>query len=196
MFGRRKDPVVVTEDPASVAVKPDGKGRPTPKRAAVEAGNRRPVVGGGRDKRPVATRSKEERRLAWQQTTDAHRTEDQRYLPLRDKGPVRKLVRDLVDSRRNIGEYFLPIALVVLLLSALPYTAVQIGSAVGLYLILGVLLMDSFLLFRSVKSKVRATLGDAAASENGLGMYAVMRGFQMRRMRRPHPQVRHGQPPR
>mgnify|MGYP000753316136 CR=1 FL=1 len=192
MFGRRK----TAEPPPAEAVsliKPVGKGRATPKRSQAQAGNRTPLVGGGK---AVSARSKEDRRAAFQQTLEAHRTEDQRHLPARDRGPVRKFVRDIVDGRRNIGEYFLPIALVVLLLSALPYPILQIGSAVGLYLILGVLIMDSLLLGRSTKAKVRERFGEDSATERGLGTYAVMRGFQMRRMRRPHPQVRHGQPPR
>ena len=32
---------------------------------------------------------------------------DDAYLPARDRGPVRKLVRDVVDSRRNVGSFFL-----------------------------------------------------------------------------------------
>ena len=32
---------------------------------------------------------------------------DDAYLPTRDRGPVRKLVRDVVDARRNVGSFFL-----------------------------------------------------------------------------------------
>ena len=35
---------------------------------------------------------------------------DESFLPARDRGPVRKTVRDLVDSRRNIGSWFLAVA--------------------------------------------------------------------------------------
>ena len=44
----------------------------------------------------------------------ALREGDERHLPPRDRGPVRKYVRDIVDSRRSVAEYFLPLALVIL----------------------------------------------------------------------------------
>ena len=40
---------------------------------------------------------------------------DDRYLPARDKGPVRAFARDYVDSRRTVGEYMLPLVIVFLL---------------------------------------------------------------------------------
>ena len=36
-------------------------------------------------------------------------------LPARDRGPVSKLVRDVVDSRRNVGSFFLVVAAVALI---------------------------------------------------------------------------------
>jgi hypothetical protein len=49
-------------------------------------------------------------------------------MPLRDRGPARRYVRNLVDSRRSIGEYFLPIIFVVLLLSVFPVPAGPAGA--------------------------------------------------------------------
>jgi hypothetical protein len=169
-----------------------GKGRPTPRRSQAEAAGRRPVVGGGVSR----TRAREERREAWARTQEAYRTEDQRFLPLKDRGEARRYLRDLVDGRRNAGEYFLPGALVVLLLGVLPYPITITISAIGMYTILGVVLLDSFLVFRRSKAEVRRRFGDRVATERGLGTYAVARALQMRRMRRPHPQVKHGQKPR
>ena len=45
---------------------------------------------------------------------------DDAYLPARDRGPVRKLVRDVVDSRRNVGSFFLAIAAVALIGTIVP----------------------------------------------------------------------------
>ena len=42
---------------------------------------------------------------------------DERYLPARDKGPVRRFARDYVDSRFRVAEFFLPLAVVILVLS-------------------------------------------------------------------------------
>ncbi len=48
---------------------------------------------------------------------------DERYFLERDKGPVRRFLRDYVDSRRTVAEFFLPMILVVLLLSFVPFPA-------------------------------------------------------------------------
>lgn len=181
------------EVPAEQA--PGGKGRPTPKRSQAEAANRTPLVG-ARSAKATSSRAREERRANFAKVQESYRTEDQKYLPLRDRGMPRRFVRDLVDGRRHPGQYFLPAALVILLLSAVPYDLARIASAIGMYTILGVILLDSFILFRTTKARVRERFGDKAAAENGLGMYAVSRALQMRRMRRPVPQVKHGQPPR
>ena len=44
------------------------------------------------------------------------RTGDDRYLPARDKGPVRRFIRDYVDSRFSFIEMLIPLMLVVLIL--------------------------------------------------------------------------------
>lgn len=190
-----------TELPAGEAESADvgegtggGKGRPTRKRSEAEAAARRPVVGAKKGK--SSQRAREERRESWAKTQEAYRTEDQRFLPVRDRGPARRYLRDLVDGRRNAGEYFLPAAIIVLVLGVLPYPIATLVSAVGMYTILGVVLLDSFLLFRRAKAAVREKFGDKAATERGLGTYAMARALQMRRMRRPYPQVKHGQKPR
>jgi hypothetical protein len=185
----RSDP----SDPAQGGA-PVGKGRPTPRRSEAEAARRRPLVGAARGS--TRTRDRESRREAWQRTQEAYRTEDQRYLPLRDRGPIRRLVRDVVDCRRNAGEYFLPAALIVLFLGVLPFPIAQLVSAVAMYTILGVVLLDSFLVFRRAKAAVRERFGEKGSTERGVGTYALSRALQMRRMRRPVPQVKPGQKPR
>ena len=51
------------------------------------------------------------------QQMTALRAGDERNLPPRDRGPVRRYVRDVVDARRSVAEFFLPFALVILVLS-------------------------------------------------------------------------------
>ena len=40
---------------------------------------------------------------------------EEKNLPPRDRGPVHRFARDYVDSRRSAAEFFLPIALFVLI---------------------------------------------------------------------------------
>ena len=44
-------------------------------------------------------------------------TGDDAGLPARDKGPVRRFMRDHIDARRNLAEFMLPVMLIVLALS-------------------------------------------------------------------------------
>jgi hypothetical protein len=194
MFGRSSrtpaapDPVVVEE------VRPGAKGRPTPKRSQAQAAKKQPLVPD--DRKAAAKRAREERRAQQARVVEAYETEDQRYLPLKDRGEVRRFVRDLVDRRRNVGQYFLPVAFAVLFLAVVPNETAILVSAVGMYTMLGVLVLDCLLLARTVKSAVAERFGAAAAEERGLRWYAVMRATQMRRMRRPVVKVKHGQAPR
>lgn len=202
MFGlgrdRSKEPVA----PPSVESKPGGKGRPTPTRRQAEQRNRTPLIGAGRAAAPGASRA--ERKQARAAQRDAMRAErmkaraamlagDERYLPARDRGPARGWVRDYVDARRNPGEYFLPVALVVLLLSTLRVGTVAIIAGSALYVMLFGLIIDSVLLHRRIKRKATERFGEEAAT--GTGGYGVMRALQLRRSRMPRPRVARGQYP-
>jgi hypothetical protein len=194
MFGRRSR---TPDSPAPVVTeeaRPGAKGRPTPKRSQAQAANRQPLVPD--DRKLASKRAREERRANQAKVVAAYETEDQRYLPLKDRGEVRRYVRDLVDRRRNVGQYFLPVAFAVLFLAVVPNETAILVSAVGMYTMLGVLILDCLLLARTVKNAVAERFGPAAAEERGLRWYAVMRATQMRRMRRPTVKVKHGEAPR
>jgi hypothetical protein len=110
---------------------------------------------------------------------------DENALPARDRGPARRFVRNYVDSRRSIGEYFLPIIFVVLVLTLIPVPAVQLGSVALMYSVLLVAVVDGFILGR----KIKKLIAEKFPTENskGLGMYAWLRSTQMRRLRAPKP---------
>jgi Flp pilus assembly protein TadB len=118
-------------------------------------------------------------------------TGDEAHLPARDKGPARRWARDYVDARRNVGEMFLPVALVVLGMSMVP--RLQIPSMVLLYAALLAMIIDSFVLRRTLKRRTEERFGDRAAGAAGYGM---MRAMQMRRWRMPRPQVGRGEFPK
>ena len=112
---------------------------------------------------------------------------DENALPARDKGPVKRFVRNYVDTRRSIGEYFLPIIFAVLIMTLVPLPAFQLGSIALMYGVLLISVVDGIFLSRKIK---------AAAAERfpggefkGIGMYGWLRSTQMRRLRAPHPQV-------
>ena len=123
---------------------------------------------------------------------------DERYLAVRDRGPVRRFLRDGVDSRWNLGEFVLPVMLVVLVLSWVgtslqsrnPSLYTFIFSLT--YLIIVVSALDAFLMTRRLRRQVTEKFGPDAWVR-GSGMYAAMRAFQIRRTRVPKPQVPRGQ---
>lgn len=166
-----------------------GKGRPTPKRKDSKI---RP----GASLAPAQT--KEERKLQRAQirvqraaAREAFMRGDENALPARDRGPVRKFVRNYVDSRVNIGEYFLPLIFVVLLASTTRNQTVAIVAIMTMYGALLIAMVDGFLLGRRIKKRVKAKFPNE--STKGLALYGFMRSTQMRRMRAPRPSVKRGE---
>jgi len=203
VFGRTKSEQAAGDQVtgAESTVRTGGKGRPTPSRREAEARNRRPLVGTPA-LRPNATKEEKKAARATQRAAmsserakarEAMVTGDDRHLPARDKGPVRRFARDYVDARRSLGEYLLPAAFVILVVSILPYGPVKVYTAFLLYGLIAAVAIDSFLLRRNVLRAVTAKFGANAAS--GVGGYAMMRAIQMRRTRLPRPQVQRGQYP-
>ena len=80
-------------EPAAEPVsKPGGKGRPTPRRKDQQAKNLHPVV--PKDRQAAKREARAARDEAWKRQNEAMVTGDERYLPAREKGPVKRYVRD------------------------------------------------------------------------------------------------------
>lgn len=168
----------------------EGKGRPTPKRKDAESKRKvsslSPIV--TKDQKKAAKIQARQDRVA---SRAAYLRGDESALPVRDRGPVRKYVRNYVDSRRSTGEYFLPIIFIVLVLTLIPLPAVQIGAIALMYAVLLLAVVDGIFLSRKIRKSVQAKF--PGAETKGLGMYAWLRSTQMRRLRAPHPQVKIGE---
>lgn len=177
-----------------------GKGRPTPTRKQAEAARRRPLVPDTRGDAKARKAALREQRMREQQ---AMLDGDERYLPARDKGPVRRMARDVVDSRRNFGDHFVWYAMGLLgLMFVISALAGQIGQGAALVLlqVLNILtilvavaaIVDGWLLSRRLRRTLEAKFG-AEKVVKGTVMYGVLRAYQMRRMRMPKPKVTRGQ---
>jgi hypothetical protein len=170
-------------------VRTTGKGRPTPKRS--EAQGRRQ----GPPPPPPTTRKEAYKRMRAQQA--ARRTEtrqgaargDEAYLPARDRGPVRKLVRDVVDARRNIGSFFLVIAGVALVGTIAPSLQIRTTAMFILYGFFLLVIVDSVVLARRIKRKVAERFPDGAQNTRGIALYGISRSTMVRRWRFPKPEV-------
>ncbi|MEU6355937.1 DUF3043 domain-containing protein [Streptomyces sp. NPDC047072] len=168
------------------------KGRPTPKRSEAQS-QRRSVASTPTTRKDAAKRQREERRQALDRQRQALAGGDERYLPARDKGPVRKFARDFIDARFNVAEFFLPMAVVILVLSMVRVGALQ-SIALLLWLVVIVLIvLDSFLTVFRLRKRLAERFPDQ--SRKGAVAYALMRSLQMRRLRLPKPQVKRGERP-
>lgn len=168
------------------------KGRPTPKRAVAQS-QRKAVVASTGNRKEDARRARERRREEMARQREALANGDERYLPARDKGPVRRFVRDFVDSRFSVAEMFLPLAVIILVLSMIRVPSIQ---NIALMLWLGVIvliILDSIgLVFRLRKALVERHPNEP---RRGAIAYGLMRTLQMRRLRLPKPQVKRGERP-
>nr|WP_233121031.1 DUF3043 domain-containing protein [Tersicoccus sp. Bi-70] len=178
------------EEPADAARRPAGKGAPTPKRRDQEAARRRPLVPD--DRKAAREASRDASREARMRTRRAMDTGEDKYLPLRDKGPQKRFVRDWVDARFSIGEILLPLALVFVLLTFIPVTSVQSIVLVFFYAFVAVVAIDGLWLRRALKRHLTAKFGEV---ERGVYWYGFMRTLQFRRIRLPKPMVKRGQYP-
>nr|WP_202533293.1 DUF3043 domain-containing protein [Streptomyces sp. SID3212] len=167
------------------------KGRPTPKRSEAQSQRRRAST--PTDRKSAMKQQREARRTDMARQRAALASGDERFLPARDKGPVRRYVRDYVDSRFCMAEFFLPLAVVILVLSM-----VRVGSLqnIALLLWLGVIVLivvDSIGLWLRLKKQLAERFPDTP--KRGAVAYGLMRTLQMRRLRLPKPQVKRGQRP-
>ena len=128
-------------------------------------------------------------------TRQAMLTGDESGLPARDKGPVRRYMRDFIDARRNLAEFMLPIMLVVLALSFLRTSTILFFVTILTYAVLLTAVIDTFWMWRRLKRRLVEKFGDEAAGAKGNGMYAAMRAFQLRRSRMPRALVKRGEYP-
>ncbi|KAA1423541.1 DUF3043 domain-containing protein [Mumia zhuanghuii] len=189
MFTRKNQ----TETPAAAQpateAKPDGKGRPTPTRKEAEAA-RKAALKTPATRKDLARADRDRRAKERGKVREAMNTGDDRYLPARDKGPVKALARNVVDSRRNVGEYLMPVLVVILLVSLI--RAPWAVSAIYLLWVVTIVgaIVDSIFLVRRVKREVAARYPDA--STRGVTTYTIMRSTQIRRLRLPKPQVNRG----
>jgi len=191
VFGRKKNLNEELAQPLPDG-RPGAKNRPTPKRRDQEAANRRPLV--VTDRKVAKSLDKEKRREAYAKQRQAMVTGDDSGLPVRDKGPERRFIRDYIDARWSIGEVLLPVMLIVLLLSLVPYAPARFAVFLLVYGLLAVAVVDAVIMWRRIKKKVVEKFGPDKVP-SGAAMYAIMRTFQLRPTRMPKPQVKRGQYP-
>ena len=165
------------------------KGRPTPKRSEAERRRRQPYTA-PKDRKEATRASRTRQRTDRTRRMEAVRRGEEWALPARDRGPVKALARDYVDSKRRISEYYMYGLLVLLVLLFIRAPIVQ--TIVPLLVLGAVIIMGLEGIFIGRKAKALAAERLPAESTRGLGLYSAMRALQIRRLRVPKPRVRPG----
>lgn len=194
MFGLGKKDAQTPAPPEPETQTPTvGKGRPTPTRKEAEEA-RRQALKGPTDPKARRKMEREQARLERNAAREALMSGDERALPARDAGPVRKYVRDYVDSRWTLGEFFIPIAIVVLIVGLLRNPQLQMIISYVWFIMLLLLVVDMTVLLLRLRKQLAAQFPDPA-ERKGTMFYAGMRALQIRRLRLPPPKVKAGGKP-
>ena len=161
------------------------KENPTPTRKEAEAARKKALKPPLTRKEQVQ-RDREARRRIRQRQQDALRTGDDKFLPLRDRGPMKRFARDYVDRRRLVAEFLLPILLFTFILTMFPQFA-TIGMLAWMSAT-AVAIVEEIFLIRSLKKELARRF--PGQSTKGITLYTILRTTQLRRFRLPTPQVK------
>jgi hypothetical protein len=195
MFGRKQTPAAeVPAAPSTEEQDPrSSKGRPTPSRREAEAA-RKQQLKIPKDPKEAKKAARERERDDRTHARAAMMSGDDRYLPARDKGPVRAYVRDFVDSRFTIAEFFIFVAVSVLVLGFIRNPAIQSFVSLAFFAFTALIAVDTFVLLFQLNRRAKEAFPESA-ERKGITLYAVLRTLQLRRLRLPPPRVRRGGAP-
>ncbi len=165
------------------------RGVVTPKRHDAQS---RRVEAPPANRREAAKRVRDKQRAVREEERRGMIAGDPRYLMGRDQGPVRALVRDIVDSRRNLGSIFFLAAFAVLFSGFFNPAVVAIANLTWLAVAI-LVVVDCVLLCVRVRRTVRERFPKSEDRMAGLYFYAIMRALSFRKMRAPKPRVKTGE---
>ncbi|MDO4259865.1 MAG: DUF3043 domain-containing protein [Actinomycetaceae bacterium] len=177
------------------------KGRPTRSRREAEAARFRPLVPADRKQARKEARAKRDE--AYRREQEALVTGDDRYLPYRDKGPIRRFIRDYVDARRSFSELFMPVVglafVAIIITSFIPQAStfsvwMVAGTTLIMYVFFFASIIECFFVWRKVKKQLLDAV-DADEIPSRSWFYAYSRMIMVRPWRSPRPQVARGEFP-
>lgn len=180
------EPAAVVDAPSD-ARRAAGKGRPTPKRREAEPRSRGPVAPPPTTRREAYKRGRAKTANKRGAVGESARTGAERAMPARDRGPIRKLVRDIVDTRRSVASLFLPFAVLFLAGYFIKDSRVQSYLVLVWTLFFVLVIVDSFVLGRRVSKLVKQQFPQEPVTMRSLIFYGVQRSTMIRRWRFPKP---------
>ncbi len=183
----------VAEDASTPPPAQQPKGRPTPSRKEAET-RRKQTLKVPADPKAARKAMKQREREARAEARAGLMAGDTRYLPPRDQGPAKAFTRDYVDGRRRIAEFFIFLAIGILVVGFLRNPTLQNAvSFIWFGVVIIVVLEVGWMLF-SLSKQLKQRWPDAV-DRKGCMMYATLRVLQIRRLRIPPPRIRPGGEP-
>ncbi|HEY9353218.1 MAG TPA: DUF3043 domain-containing protein, partial [Nocardioides sp.] len=179
MFGR-KSPAPQVVEPEN-QVKETGKGRPTPSRKEAEAA-RKARLKQPRSRKEINAANRAQRSEQGDKMRQAMKTGDERYLPLRDKGPVKRFIRDWIDARFTFAEIVLPVLIIALVV---PYISLELAMYSQLFtlVVMATVIINLIALRFLLRKELKRRFPDNDLK--GTTYYAIMRSIQIRPLRLP-----------
>lgn len=176
-----------SSDPAEPVETSTDQAAPTAKKKDAPTPSRRDAEAARRERRNPTLSPKEARKR--QRQIEA--SKQQQAMAAQDSTPLRALIRDVVDSRWNLGEILLPVLILGLALGLLPvissYNSILVALVWGY---MAAVVVDAWVMWRKVK-RLAAERLPGESLKGGLS-YALNRQITTRRRRRPAPRVKVG----
>ncbi|MBQ5762992.1 MAG: DUF3043 domain-containing protein [Aeriscardovia sp.] len=188
------------EEPAPAGPRLPGtkKAQPTLKRKEAQKLSYLPLVPDPKDRKERNKVERKRARLKQDREYVAMETGDVANMPKAERSPIRTFARDWIDARYNLGEFFIPIALVLLIgsISLSSYSSVLgFVLAMIMYVYMVAVLVDLTVLWITLKrSLIKHGKWDgnrSALRKERLLTYAISRAIQIRRFRVPKPVEKH-----
>lgn len=193
------------ETPESRVAGDRTKSGPTPTRKAAQSRNDHSLIVADRKAAKKAARERARKMRAERDRLEQEAliTGDERYMPLRDKGVVKRFTRDWIDARWSASEFVFPVMIVFFVF----FFAISFFSSTSEFgqrlLFIITLIMYGLFLISVVEStivwqRIKRSLREVYPRERiprRMWFYAFSRAIMLRPWRSPRPQVARGQFP-
>lgn len=170
------------------------KDQPTLKRKEAQKLSYLPLVPDPKDRKERNKVERKRVRLKQDREYVAMETGDVANMPKAERSPIRTFARDWIDARYNLGEWFIPVALILLIgsISLSSFSSVLgFVLAMIMYVYMAAVLIDLVVLWITLKrSLLKHGKWDGRRStlrKERLLTYAISRAIQIRRFRVPKP---------
>lgn len=194
------------ETPQPQTANDRSKSGPTPSRKQAQARNDHSLIVADRK---AAKKAARERARAMRLEQDRLQQEalitgDERYMPLRDKGKVKRFTRDWLDARWSFSEFVFPVMILFFVVffgvsffastSAAGQRALFIVMVI-IYALFFVAIVETSIVWQRIKRQLRKVYPREPMPRR-MWFYAFSRAIMLRPWRSPRPQVERGQFPK